>query len=78
MSDMDEMVGAFFASPHTPLNRDEDEPWVVLAIAAALAAAPAAGGSVWCEHFHDVVLTLHGTGCPGPHRTLLLGPEVSR
>lgn len=51
------------------------------ALTAALAVAPTVGGYVWCERTkhidrygsHPDHLT---SGCPGPHRTLLLGPAV--
>lgn len=52
------------------------------ALAAALAAAPTVGGWVWCEDHNapgggSAPGTCFVRNCPGPHRTLILGPEVT-
>jgi hypothetical protein len=42
----------------------------------SLAAAPTVGPWFWCERVEECATCVRGS-CIGPHRTLLLGPEVT-
>jgi hypothetical protein len=91
MSDaMDKMVEAFFESLH-PVEREIEPGMVEFGIEAVLAAAPTVEGWVRCEAWDGVAVNgllsvrraghqapyLHQASCPGPHHTLLLGPEAT-
>jgi hypothetical protein len=87
---MDKMFDA--ACESAGVSQTGYAPWkdhLRAAIAAALAAAPTVEGPVWCSHHKDMCETRRrgkdcrsagsawSDDCIGPHRTLLIGPEVT-
>jgi hypothetical protein len=90
MSDaMDEMRNAAWVHLRHPVTGDApDDDAIEAAIAAALAAAPTVGvylcekrtkenhGKAFLTHVLHKHRTKDGSICPGPHRILLIKPEV--
>lgn len=89
MNVTDEMLDAAYET--AGISRTGYAPWkdhLRAALAAALAAAPTVDGWVWCDETGSPSLAkpthrterfacdIEDDHCPGPHRTLLLGPEV--